>query len=160
MEAFIKDVLPLLQTRLPEIKVYLVGSYLPERLKKLQSQHVCAVGWVDEVPPVFAPRRVFVSYLRYGAGMKGKLGQALSLGLPVVSTQIGAEGMELIDGETALIADTPEDFAEAVCRVYEDEALWQKLAQQGREAILARYGEAAVQARLQALLSPKDNARG
>jgi len=64
--------------------------------------------------------------------MKGKLGQALSLGLPVVNTSIGAEGMGLVGDETALIADNPEDFADAVCRLYTDSVLWGELSRRAR----------------------------
>ena len=88
-----------------------------------------------------------------GAGMKGKLGQALSLGLPVVTTGIGAEGMGLKEGETALIADEPEEFAEAVCRLYTESALWKKLSLQGRDYIEAHYGETAVREKLRDLLA-------
>jgi len=80
--------------------------------------------------------------------MKGKIGQALSLGLPVVTTSIGAEGMGLIDGETVLIADDPDSFAEAVCRLYTDSALWEKLSHQGQDYIEQHYGETAVYEKL------------
>ncbi len=152
MFAFIKDVLPLIQQKIPDIALYLIGSHMKPPMRALASETVHCVGWVDEVAPEFAKRRVFVSYLRYGAGMKGKIGQALALGLPVVSTSIGAEGMGLVDGETALISDDPQGFADAVCRLYQNEALWQKLSHRGRDYIEATYGETAMQQRLMALL--------
>lgn len=150
---FIEQVLPKIHRRLPEITFSIVGSNMKEKMKNLASEQIQIVGWVDEVEPEFAKRRVFVSYLRYGAGMKGKIGQALSLGLPVVTTSIGAEGMGLTEGETALIADDPEKFAEAVCRLYTDKALWEKLASQGREYIEHQFGEEAVKQSLGELLT-------
>jgi len=122
------------------------------KMKALASETIKIVGWVDQVKPEFAKRRVFVSYLRYGAGMKGKLGQALSLGLPVVTTTIGAEGMGLKEAETALIADEPARFAEAVCRLYTENVLWEKLSRQGRDYIEKHYGEIAVRNKLHDLL--------
>ncbi len=153
MYYFVQDVLPKIHEQLPEVNLYLIGSNMNEKLKALASEYVTIVGWVDEVEPEFAQRRVFVSYLRYGAGMKGKLGQALSLGLPVVSTTIGAEGMGLKDGETALIADDADSFAVAVGNLYNDSELWNKLSQQGRDYIEEQYGETAVRNKLQAILS-------
>ena len=100
--AFIETVLPKIHARLPEVCLYLIGSHMKDKMKALASETVKIIGWVDEVEPEFAKRRVFVSYLRYGAGMKGKLGQALSSGLPVVSTTIGAEGMGLVDAVCSL----------------------------------------------------------
>lgn len=149
---FVETVLPKIREALPEVQFHVVGSNLKPSLAAIQDPAVDIVGWVDEVAPEFEQRRVFVSYLRYGAGMKGKLGQALSLGLPVVSTTVGAEGMGLQNEETALIADDPDTFAAAVARLYQDEALWQTLSDQGRAHIEARYGESAVRDKLQDLL--------
>ncbi len=140
----IKHILPRIRARLPEIKFYVIGSNMKPAMRDLRADGVEIVGWVDEVAPEFEQRRIFVSYLRYGAGMKGKLGQALSLGLPIVSTTIGAEGMELVHNQTALIADDPDQFASEVIRLYQDEALWNELSRQGREHVEARYGESAV----------------
>jgi glycosyltransferase involved in cell wall biosynthesis len=149
---FVENVLPKIHAQLPDVCLYVIGSNMKEPMKTLANERVKMVGWVDKVAPEFAQRRVFVSYLRYGAGMKGKLGQALSLGLPVVTTTIGAEGMGLIAGETALIADDPEKFAEEVCRLYTDKVLWERLSQQGRDYIEQHFGETAVRERLRDLL--------
>ncbi|HHB93509.1 MAG TPA: glycosyltransferase [Thioploca sp.] len=153
MYFFVQDVLPKIHERLPNVRLYLIGSNMKDKLKALAGEYVKIIGWVDKVEPEFAKRRVFVSYLRYGAGMKGKLGQALSLGLPVVSTTIGAEGMGLKNGETALIADEVDSFAEAVSHLYNDSKLWNKLSQQGRNYIEEQYGETAVKNKLQTILA-------
>ena len=153
MYYFIDNVLPKIHACLPNVCLYLIGSNMKDQMKALASDDVKVIGWVDQVEPEFAKRRVFVSYLRYGAGMKGKLGQALSLGLPVVTTHIGAEGMGLVEEETALIADDPESFAQAVCRLYTDSVLWEKLSRQGREYIEQHFGETAVREKLQNLLA-------
>ncbi len=149
---FIETVLPKIQARLPKVSLYLIGSNMKGKMKALASENIKIVGWVDKVEPELAKRRVFVSYLRYGAGMKGKLGQALSLGLPVATTMIGAEGMGLKNEETALIADDPEHFAEAVYRLYTERALWEKLSHQGKDYIEEHYGETAVREKLRNLL--------
>ncbi len=150
--SFIETVLPKIHALIPEVCLYLIGSNMKDKMKALANEYVIVKGWVESVEPEFAKRRVFVSYLRYGAGMKGKLGQALSLGLPVVTTTIGAEGMGLVEDETALIADEPDHFAEAVCRLYRDSVLWEKLSRQGRDYIEQHYGEAAVRDQLRDLL--------
>jgi glycosyltransferase involved in cell wall biosynthesis len=84
--------------------------------------------------------------------MKGKIGQSLSLGLPTITTKIGAEGMGLIDHQDVLIADTDEEFAQAVIELYDHRELWQKLADNSLETI-KRYQPATVQTNLQVLLS-------
>jgi glycosyltransferase involved in cell wall biosynthesis len=73
--------------------------------------------------------------LRFGAGVNGKIGEALSYGVPVVTTSIGAEGIGLTSGENAMIADDPEDFANKVLKVYRDTDLWHRLSDSGYKHI-------------------------
>ncbi len=82
--------------------------------------------------------RVSVAPLRYGAGVKGKVNQAMAHGLPVVATACAVEGMHLRDGEDVLVADTPDTFAQAVLRLLDDDGLWTTLAERGR-ANVARH---------------------
>jgi O-antigen biosynthesis protein len=109
------------------------------------------VGYVPDLTPYFDSALVFVAPLRFGAGMKGKVGQSLVHGLPVVSTAIGAEGMSLVDGEHLLMAETAEEFAEAVLSLLEDDGLWGRLQTQGRALIESTLSEAVVARRLELL---------
>ena len=146
------EIMPLVWASRPDITVNLLGSNLKDEVKELASDKVVVTGYVPEVEPYFQESRVFVAPLRFGAGMKGKIGQSLSLGLPTITTRIGAEGMGLIDHQDVLIADTAEEFAQAVIELYDNRELWQKLADNSLETI-KRYQPATVQTNLQALLS-------
>lgn len=150
---FIERILPLIQADLPGVALDIVGSKPPDRLKGLASPGVRVAGHVPDAAPYFDGARVLVSPLRYGAGMKGKIGQSMSLGLPVVTTSIGAEGLLLVDGENALVADTPEAFSRAVVRLYSDPALWARLSVNGSCHVTAHFSEDAAKARLEAILS-------
>jgi glycosyltransferase involved in cell wall biosynthesis len=141
---FVTDVLPLIVKDLPEMRFKIVGSKPPKSLNGLVSESVELVGYVKNPEPYFDEAMIFVAPLRYGAGMKGKIGQAMSLGLPVVTTTIGAEGMLLVDGTHALIADTPAEFAAAVVRLYHTEALWEELRRQALAHIETNFSEKAV----------------
>jgi GT2 family glycosyltransferase len=123
---FAREVLPLVKESLPGVELLVVGDNAPPELGTYVGVRV--LGYVPDLDPLYARSRVFVAPLRFGAGMKGKIGDALSYGLPVVTTTVGAEGMYLRDGEEALIADTAEEFAAAVVRLYRDAELWQRLA--------------------------------
>ena len=83
--------------------------------------------------------------------MKGKVGQSLASGLPVVATSIGAEGMSVVDGEHLLVADTAEEFAERVLSLLEDDGLWRRLQAQGRALVERTLSEAVVARRLETL---------
>jgi GT2 family glycosyltransferase len=151
---FVEEVFPLIRRELPEVEFYVVGSNVTREMEKLKRiDGVRVIGWVPEVEPYFNKVKVFVSPLRYGAGMKGKIGHAMSCGLPVVTTSIGAEGMELIDGGTALIADGAEEFARKVVKLCQSPDLWMKLSTSGIEHIKKRYTPEVVKTRLESILS-------
>jgi len=83
---------------------------------------------VPDVQPLLDEARVFVAPLRFGAGVKGKIGEAMSCGLPVETTTIGAEGLGLTHEKNVLINDHPGSFANTICRLIEDYSLWQKIS--------------------------------
>ena len=144
---------PLIREEMPDMKIYIVGSNTPEELRDYQSPHVHVMGYVEDVDSLFHKCRVFVSPLRYGSGMKGKVGQALSYGLPIVTTSIGAEGIGLEQDHSALVADDAESFAAAVLKVYRSKELWQRLSDSGYQHIEENYTPAIVEARIHAALN-------
>lgn len=149
---FVSKILPRISERLGNVRLNIVGSDMPSDIQRLKAKDVEPLGYVPDVDPLFEQARVFVAPLRHGAGMKGKVGHALSFGLPVVTTSIGAEGIGLISGETALISDDPDEFANMVARLYTDEGLWTRLSSSGRELIASRFSEGVVKEKLIALV--------
>ncbi len=129
-------IMPLVWEKIPEVTVTLLGSNPTEEVMALASDKVQVPGYISDVSSYFLNHRVFVSPLRYGAGMKGKIGQSLEYCLPVISTDIGIEGMNLIPGKNILIANKAERFAEQIVRLYQDEILWEKLAANAKDALL------------------------
>ncbi len=124
----IDDIMPLIWHTDPSIKLHIVGNVaqcFPAERKSLPN--VIFHGFVPEIRPYYLQHRIIVAPLRYGAGVKGKIGQALEYHVPVVSSEIGTEGMFLIDGKHILIAETPEDFAAKTLSLYSDETLWKAL---------------------------------
>ncbi|UHD14551.1 glycosyltransferase family 4 protein [Thiocapsa bogorovii] len=150
---FVQNILPLVHAQQSDIRFNIVGSDMPDSIHALASPLVNPVGYVPDVASWFENSRVFVSPLRHGAGMKGKIGQSLSYGLPVVTTHVGAEGMGLVDGVDALIADDPTAFANAVLRLYTDDVLWHRVSAAGQDLIAQRYSKDAVSPILMSLLA-------
>jgi glycosyltransferase involved in cell wall biosynthesis/GT2 family glycosyltransferase len=128
---YAREVLPRVRESLPAVELLLVGDNAPREFAEYEPAGVRVMGYVPDIEPVFAAARVSVAPLRFGAGINGKIGEALAHGLPVVTTAIGAAGLALRDGEEALIADTPEGLADATVRLYTDEALWRELSDSG-----------------------------
>lgn len=128
---FSHDVMPHLRSLLPDVRLFIVGSKPPQEIQALQGGDITVTGFVEDLGPLLDKTRVSVAPLRFGAGIKGKIGTALAAGLPTVATSLAAEGMGLTDQENILIADQPESFAQAIARVYNDEQLWSHLSKAG-----------------------------
>jgi GT2 family glycosyltransferase/2-polyprenyl-3-methyl-5-hydroxy-6-metoxy-1,4-benzoquinol methylase len=143
VQFFVAEVMPLLRRILPGVCFFAVGSNPPDELLKLASEDVRITGFVEDLNSLLGKMRVSVAPLRYGAGIKGKIGTALAVGLPVVATSIAAEGMSLIDGEHLLIANKVEEFAASVARLHTDETLWHRLHKNGFEFAQQNWGAEA-----------------
>lgn len=128
---FVAEIMPLLRKKLPGVRFHAVGSKPPAEIEALAAEDVIITGFVEELAPLLDKMRVSIAPLRYGAGIKGKIGSAMAAGLPVVATSLAAEGMSLTDGENILIADGAEAFASTIAKIYKDEALWKKISQYG-----------------------------
>jgi glycosyltransferase involved in cell wall biosynthesis len=149
---FYRDILPLIRRLVPDITVTIVGDAAPKAIRDLGSEVVKIAGWVPDVRPFLNTHRVSIAPMRFGSGMKGKVAEAMANGLPVVVTTVAAEGMELSDGVTALIADSAEDFAKAVTRLLTDPALHGRLSTNSRRAVSTRWTEAIAAQRLLGLI--------
>ena len=137
---FVTDVMPLIRQRHAAIKFYVVGSNPPPEILALQADDVIVTGFVADLHPLLDKMRVSVAPLRYGAGIKGKIGSAMTVGLPVVATSLAAEGMLLTHNENILIADSPEAFAKAIMELYDDEFLWDRISGVGLAFAKSMWG--------------------
>ena len=98
-------------------------------------------GFVPLLEPFYARARLSVSPLRYGAGVKGKIVGALQAGVPVVTTGCGNEGIQLRDGDEALIGETAADIAASMLTLLEDDALCRRLALAGNDVVRTRFSK-------------------
>ncbi len=145
---FVREILPLVQAECSGFKLFIVGDHAPPEIAAYASENVIVTGYLPEVDEIFHNCRVFVAPLRFGSGMKGKIGQALSYGVPVVTTSIGAEGMELENGCQAIIADGAREFADAVVNLYQDANLWQRLSDNGVEHVRRNFTPEVVEEKI------------
>jgi O-antigen biosynthesis protein len=127
----VEEIFPLVRAEIPDIELHLIGSRMPDDIRAIDVPGVRVHGFVQDLDPYLDGCRVSVAPLRYGAGVKGKVNQAMSHGLPVVATTCAAEGMFLEHGRDVLVADTAEDFARQVIRAHQDQATWETLSAGG-----------------------------
>jgi glycosyltransferase involved in cell wall biosynthesis len=146
-----REIMPLVWAQRPEIVVTLLGSKPTEEVQHLASDRIAVPGHLPDVSAYFERARVFVAPLRYGAGLKGKIGHAFAYRLPTITTSIGAEGFGIANGSDAIVADKAEDFAAAILRLYDDRVLWERLSA-GAARCVEQYSPEKTKARLTQLL--------
>jgi len=143
-EWFVREVLPLVRRRRPQIHLDLVGSNPSDEVKALHGDGVTVTGFVtdEELAARYANARVVVAPLRFGGGMKGKVIEAMRFGVPCVTTSAGVQGLEQTGGFLAA-ADTAEDFAERVLHLLDDDAAWRRNSAAGQAFVRANFTEEA-----------------
>lgn len=144
VEFLCREVLPRLDPAcLAKHPVYIVGSGITDHVRRCADgvAGVRMVGWVPQLAPYLRCARAALVPLRHGAGVKGKLIEAMAAGTPVVSTSIGVEGLDVRDGEHVLVADSADAFADALQRLLTDDALSARLAASARALVEARYSQ-------------------
>ena len=138
----LRDIMPLVWCVQPDIVVHLVGSDMPDSLRRYAGSNVVIAGHVADLGDVFDRIRLTVAPLSYGAGVKGKVLDSLAAGIPCVCTPIAAEGIDLPPLLAGQIAATPERFAEMILLLHEDAAANAAAAKAGLRTIEDRHSDA------------------
>lgn len=137
---FHSEIWPLLKSRLPEVKFYVVGQGPPPEVQNLsQDEAITVTGRVDDVRPFLKKGRVFICPVRLGGGFRGKILEAMAIGRPVVSTSLGAEGVPAHQRENIILADNPEDFAQGVEDLMTDDKLFERIRTNARKLVEEKY---------------------
>jgi glycosyltransferase involved in cell wall biosynthesis len=151
---FVHHIFPLVEKALPDVRFHILGSNVPDEITRLANLRILVHGFVPDVGPFFNACKVSVAPLRFGAGIKGKINQSQAYGVPVVATSLAVEGMQLEHGESVLVADTPEKFAEAIVSVYTNENLWNRLSENGIRNLEEHFSFNSARNRLESLFNP------
>jgi GT2 family glycosyltransferase len=143
---------------LPDFELSVIGTDAPQWLLAWKQPGVRVLGPVPDLDAPFGAARLSIAPLRFGAGVKGKINTSQSYGVPVVATAVGAEGMQLVHGESVWVADSPDAFAAGIARVHEDEALWGRLAEGSRRNLAEHFSTARARSAIEALLAERGSA--
>ena len=148
----VEEIMPLVRLEDPDILTFIVGSSPTEDIMALASDSVRILGWVPDLGNLYEHARLSVAPLRYGAGVKGKVGESMAHGLPVVTTRLGAEGMGLEHEQDVLVADGAQAFASEILRAYHDAELWTRIANNARRTIARDSSPFAIRSSLAKIL--------
>ncbi|HTZ40599.1 MAG TPA: glycosyltransferase family 4 protein [Syntrophales bacterium] len=144
---FIRDVLPGIRSRIDDVKFYVVGKSPRDELLRLHDGHVVITGKVDDIRESLSRAGVVVAPILSGGGMRFKILESFALSKAVVSTSLGAEGIDYTDGKDIMIADTAQAFADSVCMLLENRGECERLGRNARLLIEERYAVPQVWAR-------------
>ncbi|MEZ4690870.1 MAG: glycosyltransferase [Ignavibacteria bacterium] len=137
---FVNNIFPGIKKEIPEIKFYIVGKEPPPAVKELEkTEGVIVTGYVDDVRSYLMNADAAVIPLQIGGGTRLKILEAMSMKVPVVSTLLGAEGLQVEDGREILIAQSDEDFISKVVKVIKDKELSFQLSSNGRKLMEEKY---------------------
>jgi glycosyltransferase involved in cell wall biosynthesis len=140
---FLEQIFPRILARRPATKLWIVGP-APDSVKRLSSHNIVVTDFVDEVEPYLDRATAVVVPLRLGGGTRLKIVEAMAKGKPIISTHIGAEGIDVVHGKHALLADAPQDFADQVERVLSEPELAASLGAAARTLAEERYSWASL----------------
>jgi glycosyltransferase involved in cell wall biosynthesis len=146
---FIREILPHVLRVRPSARFTIVGGGAPDELLRLAGPNVVFTDTVPDTRPYVSRAAAFVVPLRMGSGTRLKVLEGLAMSRPLVSTSLGCEGIDAVDGQHLLIADEPTAFASAVLRVLEDRDLAARLGRGGRELVEGAYSWSSVLERLE-----------
>lgn len=139
---FAEEIFPLIRRRIPYMKFYVVGSKVTEEIKALEQpgNGIVVKGFVsdEELEAIYQQCRIVVVPLRYGAGVKGKVVEAIYNGAPIVTTSVGAEGIPDVE-KTLEVADGAEEFAQKTVELYQNPARLKELSDRTQEYIRANF---------------------
>jgi glycosyltransferase involved in cell wall biosynthesis len=152
---FAKEVFPLVLQELPDMEWHIVGREPPGEIRALAGNGIFVEGVVSEarLETLYQTTRLAVAPLRFGAGVKGKVVEAVFQRIPLVTTTIGAEGMPE-PGTVLDIHDTPRDFADAVIRLYRNEDVWSARRETMSPYVAAHFSKEAARRVMEIDISP------
>ena len=137
---FVESVVPRLRERVPGFRFVVAGKSPSARVRALDNgRDVSVTGYVEDKAALFASTTVFVVPIRIGGGTRIKILEAMAAGIPVVSTRVGAEGIDAVGEESILLADSPDEFAAACEGLLLDAARRVRLGDAGRRLVSERY---------------------
>lgn len=151
---FLKKIFPLIKSKIPMAKFFIVGPNPPSSVKKhAHEDNIAVTGYVKDISEYIKKADIIVSPVRIGSGSRNKILQAMAMGKPVVSTSIGAEGLNAVSGVHLFISDTPDDFAGRIIELLNNEELQRKIGENARKLVEQDYSLPVMRKKIEDLLN-------
>ncbi len=154
---FVKNIFPKVIQKIPNIKLYIVGSGVTKAVEELKNDNIIITGEVEDIKQYLKRPNIFVAPVRLGGGIKGKVLEAMAMGVPVVATKEAVSGIDYSIGDFALVSDDVDVFADNVVKLYNDDALYKTLATNSRKIVEENYNWKKIADKLNNFYSEKIN---
>ena len=147
---YLQKIWPLIRKQLPKAQLHIYGSYPPPKVTALNNPKTGFLikGWADDAFEVMENARVCLAPIRFGAGIKGKLLDAMIMQTPSITTSIGSEGMYENETWPGFISDDLEEFAKKAVELYNDEKLWNGAKENSTVLLKSKYDESILSKKL------------
>ncbi len=138
---FIKDIWPKAKSDIKDLKLYIVGNLGKEKLNhhSKTDKDIVITDWVKDVRPYLDKCQIFINPIITGAGMRGKILDAMTMGKPVISTKLGAAGIDATHKKNIWIADTPEKFAKGITELLRNKNLRKSISENARKLVIQKH---------------------
>jgi glycosyltransferase involved in cell wall biosynthesis len=136
---FVEEILPIIEKSVPDVKFVIAGQRPVKKVQELASENVTITGFIPKLNEMYATAEVVVSPLRIGAGTQNKVLESMAMGIPVVCTNIGFEGLGAKNGEGIYSETEPEKFAERVISILQSNSLRDELGEKAAKLIRGKF---------------------
>ena len=131
VEYLATEILPIVWKTLPEVKIYIAGATPDPKIKKAASERIIVSGWLDDIREAYAQSRVFIAPMRIGTGLQNKLLEAMSMGLPAITTPLANGSLCAENGKEILVGSNAEELAQHIITLLTDKDKSQQIAKAG-----------------------------
>lgn len=152
IEFLVKEILPILKTKIPQIRVLISGASLSKKIKKLENDNVIIKGWIDDIRLYYWKSRIFVAPLRFGTGIQNKVLQALAMKIPCVVSPITAKGICKNPTDFLLVAENTQEYVKKILLLLNDEKFYNKIAEEGYKFVIENYDWKLINSKLEKIL--------
>ncbi len=138
-EYLIKEIMPLVWEKKPDVKIAIAGGGLPTWLERLSNERIVMPGWVDDMKEYYSKTKLFIAPMRIGTGLQNKLLEAMAMNVPCITSPLANQALKAKDKEEILIANNAKDYANCIIEMLDNKELSQSIANAGKNYVSNEY---------------------
>lgn len=135
----IKEIMPLVWEKKPEVKIAIAGGGLPNWLEKLANERIIMPGWVDDMKEYYSQSKIFIAPMRIGTGLQNKLLEAMAMNLPCITSPLANQALNATDKKEILIVTNAREYANCLIEMLDNKEFSQRIANAGKDYVYNQY---------------------